>query len=94
MKRTVNVVVAKQQFAVRTDATSSYVQELANFVTSKVEEVRASKRTVTTQSLALLAALNIADELHQLQKSHAVLKRNVRERSKRILSYLENEAGL
>ena len=58
-------------------------------MTSKVEEARRSGRTVTTQSVALLAAMNIADELYQLRESQRQLKRQVRVKSQRILRYLD-----
>lgn len=93
MTRSVKVSVAGQQFSLRTDAQPRYLQELADFVTEKVEEARRSGRTITTQSLALLAAINIADELYQLRTSQRELKRQVREKTERILNYLERAAG-
>jgi cell division protein ZapA len=90
--RSVTVSVAGQNLALRTDAKARYIKELAEYVTGKVEEARAKGRTVTTQSLALLAAMNIADELHQLRKSQEELKRQVRERTERILRYLDLDA--
>jgi cell division protein ZapA len=88
----VKITVAGQRLAVRTSADAAYLRELAEFVTAKIDEVRAPGRTATTQSLALLAAMNIADELYQLREHHTTLKRQVRERLKRILRYLDREA--
>ena len=87
MTRSVRVSIAGQRFSVRTDAKPKYVRELAAFVNDKIEEAR-------TQSLALLAAMSIADELHQLRDSQAKLKRQVREKSAKILKFLEAEANL
>jgi cell division protein ZapA len=87
--RSVKVSVAGQTLALRTDARPNYVKELAEFVNAKIDEIRASGRVVSTQSLALLAALHIADELHQLRDEQRDLKREVRERSERILRYLD-----
>ena len=88
MKRSVTVSVANQRFQLKTDAKTAYVKQLASFVDDKIAEAKRSGKTVTTQSLALLAAMNIADELLQLRESHATLQREVRERSERILQYL------
>lgn len=63
-------------------------------MTAKIEEARMSGRRVTTQSLAILAAMNIADELYQLRESQKQLKQQVKERSERILRYLDREAEL
>jgi cell division protein ZapA len=88
----VKITVAGQRLAVRTSADAAYLRELADFVTAKIDEVRAPGRTATTQSLALLAAMNIADELYQLRDHHAKLKRQVRGRLQRILRHLDREA--
>jgi cell division protein ZapA len=90
----VKVSVAGQKISLRTDAKPKYVQELASYVTRKIEEVKVGGRTATTQSLALLAAMQIADELYQLRRSQEQLKRQVRERTERILRHLEREEGL
>ena len=89
VKRSVTITIGGQRFQLKTDAKPKYVKELASFVNDQLEEARASGKTVTTQSLALLAAMNIADELLQLRLSHAALKREVREKSKKILQQLE-----
>jgi len=88
----VTVSVANQRLSLKTEAKPKYVKELASFVDAKLKEAKRSGRTVTTQSIALLAAMNIADELYQLRDSHESLKRQVREKSRRILSALESEA--
>jgi cell division protein ZapA len=94
VSRSVKVSVAGQQLAVRTSAKPTYIKELASFVTAKIEEARQSGRTVTTQSVAILAAMNIADELYRLRENQKQLKRQVRETSQRILRYLEQETEL
>jgi cell division protein ZapA len=92
VKRSVTVSVANQRLSLKTQAKPKYVKELAAFVDQKLKEAKRSGRTVTTQSIALLAAMNIADELHQLRETHETLKRQVREKSRRILRAMESEA--
>jgi len=92
VKRSVTVSVANQRLSLKTEAKPKYVKELAAYVDVKLKEAKKAGRTVTTQSLALLAAMNIADELHQLRESHDTLRREVRDRSRRILHALESEA--
>jgi cell division protein ZapA len=92
VSRAVKITVAGQTLALKTDAPASYVKELAAYVTRKMDEIRGSGR-VTTQSQALLAAMNIADELFQSREAKARLQRQVRERTRKILHQLD-EAGL
>ena len=86
------VVIAGHKFSVRTDAKPSYVKELASYVTEKMEEARTRGKVGTTHSQAMLAAMTIADELHQLRERQERLEREVRRRSETILRYLEQEA--
>ncbi len=94
MSRQVKVTLAGQKFSVRTDARPKYVRELAAFVTEKMEEAKLSGKVITTQALALLAAMSIADDLFQQRESEQKLRREVTARSKKILRYLDKEAGI
>lgn len=85
------VTVAGQKLSLRTDAKPRYIKELAGYVTAKIEQARAPGKIATTQAIALLAALTIADELHQLRDEKEKLERQVRERTQRILRYLDAE---
>jgi len=91
--RSVKVQVAGQTLALKTDAPASYVKELASYVSRKMDEVKRSGRVATTQSQALLAAMNIADELYQERDGGVRLRRQVRERARKILHHLD-EAGI
>ncbi len=92
MSRAVKVQVAGQTLALKTDAPASYVKELAAYVSGKMDELKGA-RVTTTQAQALLAAMNIADELFQAREAQAKLKRQVRERTRKILHQLD-EAGI
>ncbi len=92
VSRSVKVTVAGTRLAIKTDAKPKYIKELAAYVTEKIDEIKASGKTATTQSLALLAAMSIADELYELRDEQSQLKREVRERTNRILRSLEREA--
>jgi cell division protein ZapA (FtsZ GTPase activity inhibitor) len=85
-------VVAGQQITLKTEAAATYVEDLASFVNAKIDEVRAGG-VVTTQALALVAALNIADELHRLRAREGSLRGEVRQRSRRMLRLLAKEAN-
>jgi cell division protein ZapA len=87
----VKVTVAGQKLALRTDAKPRYIKDLADYVNAKIEQARAPGKIATTQALALIAALTIADELHQLREEKEKLERQVRERTQRILRYLDAE---
>jgi cell division protein ZapA len=91
VSRPVKITLGGQKLSLRTDAKPRYIKELADYVNDKIDEARAPGKIATTQSLALLAAMTIADELFQLREEKERLERQVRERTQRILRYLEAE---
>lgn len=89
MKRSVTVEVAGQKFTVKTEADEAYLQALAQFVSEKIGEARHGGRTFSTHALAILAALNIADDLFRVKRDVADFRERVREKSQTILELLE-----
>ncbi len=92
VSRSVRVSIAGNQFSVRTDAKPKYVRDLAAYVEEKMAEAKGNRSGMSTQTLVLLAAMSIADELKQSQREQRDFKREVRERSTQILKTLEREA--
>jgi cell division protein ZapA (FtsZ GTPase activity inhibitor) len=94
--RPVRVTVAGHTLALRTDARAAYVRALADYVGAKITSAQAQHqgrgRSVSQHGLALLAALQMADELMQLRSSKRELEADVRARSQRILDYLDQLA--
>jgi cell division protein ZapA len=91
VSRPVKITLGGQKLSLRTDAKPRYIKELADYVNDKIDQARSSGKIATTQSLALLAAMTIADELFQAREDKDRLERQVRERTRRILRYLEAE---
>jgi len=94
VSRSVKIVLGGQKLSLRTDAKPRYIKELADYVNAKIDLARSSGKIATTQSLALLAAMTIADELFQARAEKVELERHVRERTRRILRYLEADEAL
>ena len=92
-KRAVVVHIAGQRYVLRSDADEAYVQSLAGYVNERINEVQRSARPVPSQSLAVLAALNIADDLFRERQRRVALKEKIRDKSKKLLAYLDKEVG-
>lgn|SRR5690606_34274486 len=63
MKQSVSVEIAGQVLSIRSDEGPEYVQELADFVDAHLREIGGNRRTFSLQRVALLVAMQIADEL-------------------------------
>ena len=62
-KNVVQVQILGQQLPLRTEADPSYALELAEFVDGKMREVTKMLPVASVSKVAILASLNIADEL-------------------------------
>lgn len=56
---------------------SGYLQELAELVDARMREISERVRTVDSVKIAILAALNIADELHQCRERRVEIRERV-----------------
>jgi cell division protein ZapA len=63
MKQSVSVEIAGQVLSIRSDEGPEYVQELADYVDAHLREIGGTRRTYSVQRVALLVAMQIADEL-------------------------------
>ncbi len=84
--------IAGNHFSVRTDAKPKYVRDLAAYVEENLAEAKGTRSSMSTQTLVLLAAMSIADELKQSQTEQRGFRREVRERTTQILKTLDREA--
>jgi cell division protein ZapA len=67
---TIKVEIYDQSYSIRSDGDSEYIKQLAEYVDRRMREISSGTLTVDSRKVAILAALYIADELHQLQKIH------------------------
>ena len=68
-----SVEIFGQTYNVRGEGDPNYLAELARFVDSRMREVAAQVNTVDPMKIAILAALNIADEFsrYKEERQHA-----------------------
>src|SRR2546427_2154389 len=67
---TIKVEIYDQAYTIRSDGDSEYIQQLADYVDRRMREISSGTLTVDSRKVAILAALYIADELHQLRRMH------------------------
>ncbi|HSZ82212.1 MAG TPA: cell division protein ZapA [Polyangia bacterium] len=92
MKRSVSVQIAGVRYSLKTDEDERWVKSIAAFVDTKMRDVQKHTRTVDTQSVAVLAALQVAEELFAERRDARELRKSIREKSQSLLDYLEREA--
>lgn len=67
MSRDIRIEICGQIYSLRTDLDPDYVEKLAAAVDANMQALVRQTDTVDTRRLAMLAAMNLADELQQLR---------------------------
>src|SRR6266849_6812946 len=67
---TIKVEIYDQSYTIRSDGDPEYLKQLAEYVDRRMREISSGTLTVDSRKVAILAALYIADELHQLRRMH------------------------
>jgi cell division protein ZapA len=94
IKRKVEVSLLGQRFTLKSDKSEEYVHGLAKFVTQQVEDLRKQTHAVSTHHLALLVALNLADQLFGREDEVREFKTGIRERTEEALKEVQNALTL
>lgn len=81
--------VFDQSYNVQADGDEAYLHELASFVDEKMRAVAESTRQADSTRVAVLATLNIADELFTLRKRLKKIEGPVRQRVERSIRVVE-----
>jgi cell division protein ZapA len=80
----VNVEIMGQNLVVASDIGDEWAKALAAAVDEKIRDIRASGQTVNSVNLAILAALNFADELERLRRDHEAMLNRIEELNRRL----------
>lgn len=68
--QSIRVEIYNQTYNIRSDGDNDYIMRLAEYVDGKMREISSGTLTVDSLKVAILAALHIADEFHQLKTHH------------------------
>jgi len=92
-ERLVEIKVFGQTYTVKTDAEEDHIQEVARYVNEKMDEVLKKTRSVSTLNVAILTALNIADDLLKERQKKIAMIRKIEEKSKDLAEKIEVNIG-
>jgi len=76
----VQIEIYDQQYQVKGSLNSAYLEELAKYVDGKMRSIAARSHNVDTVRVAVLAALNIADEYHQVKAKYDTVAQEVEQK--------------
>jgi len=91
MKKALDVEILGQKFTISSDAEEGYMLKVAGYVDGKMQELMQSPKPVVKSNVAMLAALNIADEYHRLKDAHEAILNRLDQLSKKLSMTLSEE---
>lgn len=89
MKKQVEIKVMGQKFTVRSDSTEEYVNEVAQYVDEKINEVMRSTKAVASLNVVILAAMNIADEFMKFKQTKDKQWENAEKKIKNVIELID-----
>jgi cell division protein ZapA len=85
----VPVVIFGQTYKVRAEENSAYIEDLARYVDTKMKTIAEASGTTEALKVAILAALNIADEFFKLEEAQKVSRTELLSATEEVLDVLE-----
>ena len=83
------VVIYNQTYSLRSEHDPEYIHELAEYVDKRMNEIARATMTVDSLRVAILAALQIADELYQSRKDMRETEDEIADRSAKYIDLLD-----
>ncbi len=65
MKKSFDLTILNQKFTIKSDEDERHVKQVADLVNKRMHEIISANQTMSSLHVAILAALNIADEFHK-----------------------------
>ena len=87
----VNVSIMGQNLTVASEAGDDWVKAVAENVDEKIKEIRAGTQAVSSVHLAILAALNFADELERMRREYDDLVGQIKAMNRRLSEAIDGK---
>lgn len=90
MKNSYNITILGQQLSVMSDSEDNQVAEVVQFLNKKVDEILHSGNGLKELNVAILAALNISEELLKLKGVNRELCDQLENRAEKLIKLIED----
>ncbi|HEY1406014.1 MAG TPA: cell division protein ZapA [Spirochaetota bacterium] len=90
MTNKVRVSIFGNTYTIQGDASPEYIDSLSRYINAKMDEVSGSMPSASAVQVAILAALNIADEYFQLRDIQSSVTTDIEKKTDMLISMLED----
>ena len=88
----IKVTIMDQEYTVNTTASPEYIEKLSIFLNDKMSEIKESGIEKDSQlRIAVLAAMNIADEFFQIKDKNLKTINEIEDKTRLLLSKINND---
>lgn len=84
MKGVIEVNIIGQKLLIKSDSDEEYIKIIADYLNSKIEEVKTDTKTISTVNMVLIAAMNIAHAYFEMNKKLTKIEDDSKKLSKLI----------
>lgn len=91
MNKPLDVEILGQKLTISSDSDENHMLRVAGYVDGKMQELLHSPKAIARANIAVLAALNIADEYHRLKDAHEAMLSRLDQMSNRLDTSLTEE---
>jgi cell division protein ZapA len=89
LKNSYNITILGQELSVISDSEDDQVAEVVQFLNKKVDEILHSGNGLKTLNVAILAALNVSEELIKLKGVNRELCDQLENRAEKLIQLIE-----
>jgi cell division protein ZapA len=87
----VEVQILGRKMLLTTDSDEAYVREIADFVNEKMETIQTASQSSSTINIAILAALDIADEYYKQRGLQRDICEKVDRQCLELVNYIDSK---
>jgi cell division protein ZapA len=87
------ITILGHEYLIKSDEKSEQVQEVADFVNGKFEEIREGMEGLSERKTAILAAFHIANDYFQLRREQRDFLAEYRRRSEALIDQIDSVLG-
>jgi cell division protein ZapA len=88
MSELIELTIMNQRYKISSDKDKKYLEQLASYVNSKADEISKKSRSVDSLNVAVLTALNIADDFFTMQIETNSESARILEKANKVYQYM------
>lgn len=89
MKKRFNIKILGQELSVVSDSGDEHVANVVRYVNDKVEEIGKASSNINTLNVAIMVALNIADEYFKFEEVNRGIYSQLESRSEELINLID-----